>query len=87
MGAVFVSRLSTELHAGAEDNGRSGDGSAKPMTIGIILFIVGLPVLLMYLVFVYSAGWVDLPLLFLVMLVLAFTVSVSCLLGQDVCYG
>lgn len=57
------------------------------MTIGIILFIVGLPVLLMYLVFVYSAGWVDLPLLFLVMLVLAFTVSVSCLLGQDVCYG
>lgn len=85
MGAVFISRLSTELHAGAEDGGRSGDGSGKPMTIGVILFIVGLPVLLMYLVFVYSAGWVDLPLLFLVMFVLAFALSVSCLFSHDVC--
>lgn len=55
------------------------------MTIGVILFIVGLPVLLMYLVFVYSAGWVDLPLLFLVMFVLAFALSVSCLFSHDVC--
>lgn len=42
-----------------------------------ILVCVGLPVVLVYLVFVSVAGWLDLPLLFLAFFVPAFLVSVS----------
>jgi len=72
IGAVFVSRLSTDLHARGDD-GKSEESFAT----GTILFTVGLPVLVTYLSFMYVVGWIDLPILFLVMFVLAFCISVS----------
>lgn len=83
VGAVFVSRLSTDLHAHEHHpTSRSSEGSGgveNSMLTGATLFSVGLPVLLMYLIFMYSTGWLELPFIFLVMFVLAFGITVSVL--------
>jgi solute carrier family 41 len=76
IGAVFVSRLSTDLHArGLYSN--SGEGLERPLVTGTVLFAVGLPVLFTYLTFMYLVGWIDLPVLFLIVFVLAFCIAVS----------
>lgn len=76
IGAIFISRLSTDLHARGH-NSKSGEGSERPFATGTILFSVGLPVLFTYLIFMYAVGWIELPILFLAIFVLAFCVSVS----------
>lgn len=82
IGAVFVSRLSTDLHSASHTHPSSSQqistmGSEKSFATGIILSIIGVPVLLIYLVFVYSTGWLDLPFTFLIMFIIAFCITVS----------
>lgn len=78
---MFISRLSTDLHAHEhQPASRSSEGSGgveHSLLTGATLFSVALPVLLMYLIFMYSAGWLELPYIFLVMFVLAFALTVS----------
>lgn len=78
-----MSRLSTDLHAHEHHPAsRSSEGSGgveNSMLTGATLFSVGLPVLFMYLIFMYSTGWLELPFIFLVMFVLAFGLTVSIL--------
>lgn len=74
VGAVYISRLSTLLHASDDLPKRTPHsrlefmkappaGSRGSLT-GTTLFAVSLPVMLTFLAFVYGTGWMDLPLLF-----------------------
>ncbi|EUC66044.1 divalent cation transporter [Rhizoctonia solani AG-3 Rhs1AP] len=76
VGAVFVSRLSTELHQ-SENNlrSKSPDGE-NPKLVSFTLFAVGFPVLLSYLLFVWGAGWLPLPIGFVGLFVAIFGITV-----------
>ncbi|QRW00838.1 Solute carrier family 41 member 2 [Ceratobasidium sp. AG-Ba] len=77
VGAVFVSRLGTELHK-SEGGERLEEGEGgSPKLVSFTLFCVGLPVLLSYLVFVWSAGWLPLPFTFVAMFVGIFGIAVA----------
>ncbi|CAE6444079.1 hypothetical protein ACGC1H_004886 [Rhizoctonia solani] len=76
VGAVFVSRLSTELHQSESNlHSKSPDGGS-PKLVSFTLFAVGFPVLLSYLLFVWGAGWLPLPVGFVGLFVGIFGVTV-----------
>ncbi|KAG8765855.1 hypothetical protein FRC12_007245 [Ceratobasidium sp. 428] len=82
VGAVFVSRLGTELHRGensegiTKEVGHEGE-NGSPKLVSFTLFCVGLPVLLCYLVFVWGAGWLPLPFAFVAIFVAVFGIAVA----------
>ncbi|CAE6441420.1 unnamed protein product [Rhizoctonia solani] len=75
VGAVFVSRLSTELHQ-SENNPSNKPPGGSPKLVSFTLFAVGFPVLLSYLLFVWGAGWLPLPVGFVGLFVAIFGVTV-----------
>lgn len=79
VGAVFVSRLGTELHR-SETKGESkssDEDDGSPRLVSFTLFCVGMPVLLSYLLFVWSVGWLPLPFGFVALFVGIFGITVS----------
>ncbi|KAG8764231.1 hypothetical protein FRC11_011247 [Ceratobasidium sp. 423] len=81
VGAVFVSRLSTELHQGENNPSNKSPSGGSPKLVSFTLFAVGFPVLLSYLLFVWSAGWLPLPIGFVVLFVAIFGVTVAAALA------
>ncbi|KAG8746131.1 hypothetical protein FRC10_005997 [Ceratobasidium sp. 414] len=82
VGAVFVSRLGTELHSRENQEGIAKEAereseNGSPKLVSFTLFCVGLPVLLSYLLFVWSAGWLPLPFAFVAIFVAVFGITVS----------
>jgi solute carrier family 41 len=79
VGAVFVSRLSTELHKSEsrEGVGKEAGDDGSPKLVSFTLFCVGLPVVLSYLLFVWGAGWLPLPFGFVALFVAVFGITVS----------
>ncbi|KAF8344133.1 Mg transporter [Cantharellus anzutake] len=79
IGSIFVSRLSTDLHAGpamiAHPSGK------KYIITSMTLGFVGLPVLFSYLAFMCGAGWLDVPGVFLTVYVVVFCFSTALSLG------
>ncbi|CAE7197197.1 unnamed protein product [Rhizoctonia solani] len=77
VGAVFVSRLSTELHQSESNPSNKSPNGGSPKLVSLTLFAVGFPVLLSYLLFVWGAGWLPLPIGFVGLFVAVFGVTVS----------
>jgi solute carrier family 41 len=78
VGAVFVSRLGTELHQSeSKPNQSLNNTNGSPRLVSLTLFAVGLPVLLSYLLFVWGAGWLPLPFGFVALFVAVFAITVS----------
>ncbi|KAG8704411.1 hypothetical protein FRC08_002247 [Ceratobasidium sp. 394] len=82
VGAVFVSRLGTELHSGEDKEGIAKEAerenqNGSPRLVSLTLFCVGLPVLLSYLLFVWGAGWLPLPFAFVAIFVAVFGITVA----------
>ncbi|KAF8528170.1 solute carrier family 41 member 1 [Hysterangium stoloniferum] len=82
VGSVFVSRLSTTLHATSADHDHRspiskthGDISRNFLTT-LTLFLVTLPVLVLFLVFIQTSGWTKFPPLFLGIFVVFFCCTV-----------
>jgi len=80
IGSIFVSRLSTELHAGPLTLAYPSPGK-KDFITSVILGLVGLPVVFTYLAFVCAAGWLNVPSLLLFIYVITFCVSTAFSLG------
>ncbi|KAJ1310528.1 hypothetical protein OPQ81_007258 [Rhizoctonia solani] len=81
VGAVFVSRLSTELHQSETNPSNKSRGGGSPKLVSFTLFAVGFPVLLSYLVFVWSAGWLPLPVGFVGLFIAMFSITVAAALA------
>jgi len=106
MGSVYISRLSTTLHATMDGHHETrapvatarGDHSprarsssvvshgsinevaksdARPFVTATALFLVTLPVLIVFLVVSYAIGWLTLPVLFVLFFSFIFCVTVS----------
>ncbi|KZO90397.1 hypothetical protein CALVIDRAFT_490557, partial [Calocera viscosa TUFC12733] len=87
VGSVFVSRLSTALHAaaeaaaqsteGTEDGSSSSSNRERPVVVGCTLLAVSLPVALLYLLFVWAVGWMSLPAVFVVFFVIGFIATTA----------
>ncbi|EJD48666.1 hypothetical protein AURDEDRAFT_150809 [Auricularia subglabra TFB-10046 SS5] len=80
VGSVFVSRLSTALHA----HGSPGAtlhahtlAPSRPTLVGLTLFFVTLPVTVLFIVFLRVAGWVLLPASFILLFIFFFSLSVA----------
>ncbi|KZV90818.1 MgtE-domain-containing protein [Exidia glandulosa HHB12029] len=87
VGSVFVSRLSTALHAHGEPGAALGPHtlkSARPRLVALALFGITLPVTVGFIGFLQLAGWTRLPFTFLALFVLFFSIAVaaSLALGQ-----
>lgn len=85
-GSIFVSRLSTALHAAASSlqslpiHKRSDDeGHPSTRLVMISLFAVTIPIELIVLSLLRGIGWLEVPFLFIGFFVLFFCVSVSCI--------
>ncbi|GAB1517108.1 hypothetical protein RhiTH_000151 [Rhizoctonia solani] len=81
VGAVFVSRLSTELHQSESNSNKKSSDQGNPKLVSLTLFAVGFPVLISYLLFVWGAGWLPLPFGFVGLFVAIFGITVSAALG------
>ncbi|KAF8710609.1 Divalent cation transporter, partial [Rhizoctonia solani] len=81
VGAVFVSRLSTELHQSESNPNKKSSDQGNPKLVSLTLFAVGFPVLISYLLFVWGAGWLPLPFGFVGLFVAIFGITVSAALG------
>ncbi|CAE6434380.1 unnamed protein product [Rhizoctonia solani] len=81
VGAVFVSRLSTELHQSESSRNEKSPDQGNPKLVSFTLFAVGFPVLISYLLFVWGAGWLPLPFGFVGLFVGIFGFTVAAALG------
>lgn len=106
MGSIYISRLSTTLHATTDGHHESsvpvatarGDHSprarsssvvshgsinevatsdARPFVTAMALFLVTLPILVVFIVVSYAIGWLTLPVLFVLFFSFIFCVTVS----------
>ncbi|CAE6411485.1 unnamed protein product [Rhizoctonia solani] len=75
VGAVFVSRLSTELHQSESSTKAKSPDGGSPKLVSLTLLAVGFPVLLSYLLFVWGAGWLPLPIGFVGLFVAIFGIT------------
>jgi len=88
VGSIFISRLSTALHAAAlpatgyrsanEEAPRSKE--ASPLLVMITLMIITLPVEVIFLSMLRALGWLKLPFVFVASSVLFFCCAVSCIM-------
>ena len=81
VGSIFISRLSTALHAAAllpssNTGSRDGKGTSARLVM-ITLFLVTLPVEMIFLAVLHGLGWLRLPIVFTVFSVLFFCCAVS----------
>ncbi|TRM57822.1 hypothetical protein BD626DRAFT_513632 [Schizophyllum amplum] len=77
VGAIFTSRLSTQLHAAAEGRGYEEKAAGPPArTVAMTLLLITLPVELVFLAVVRGLGWLQLPLLFVGSSILFFCAAV-----------
>lgn len=79
IGAIFVSRLSTAFHAAAITILPSAvDRKPHPSArlVMTTLLVVGFPIQLVFLAFIYMFGWIHLPFVFVVFEVLFYLVAV-----------
>lgn len=82
VGSVFVSRLSTSLHAAAAHSYPSDKiyaGSRNILTT-LTLFLVTLPVLFIFIGSIQLIGWTKLPLVFIFIFIPIFCLTVSFLI-------
>ncbi|KAF8319447.1 hypothetical protein DL93DRAFT_2132573 [Clavulina sp. PMI_390] len=80
LGAVFISRLSTQLHAEAEESTERSSADHKEinkqnMASAAILFCVGIPIVIVYLLFMHLTGWIGLRFLFYPLFMVAFAAA------------
>ncbi|KAH7093939.1 hypothetical protein BKA62DRAFT_721678 [Auriculariales sp. MPI-PUGE-AT-0066] len=79
VGSVYISRLSTSLHAHAELGGPltpSFLASARTRLTETALFLISIPVLVTFVTFLDVAGWVSFPIAFVVLFSLFFCLAV-----------
>lgn len=78
IGAIFVSRLSTAFHAAAITILPIVDRKPYPSARLVIttLLVVGFPIQLVFLAFIYMFGWIHLPFVFVVFEVLLYLIAV-----------
>ena len=79
VGSVYVSRLSTSLHAHSELGSPvspSALASARPRLVELSLFLICIPVLVIFVTFLDIAGWVSFPLAFVLLFSVFFCVAV-----------
>ncbi|EJU05838.1 hypothetical protein DACRYDRAFT_113872 [Dacryopinax primogenitus] len=87
IGSIFICRLSTALHA--EHDYASGSSEKvtvpptpeRPVLVSAILMAVSLPVAVAYLLFVWLAGWMELPILFVVLFAIFLCIVSAISLG------
>ncbi|KAH8824420.1 solute carrier family 41 member 1 [Flagelloscypha sp. PMI_526] len=86
VGAIFVSRLSTALHAASASARSKGmsesetitdDSSANPKLVMLILMLITLPVEIIFLTILHLLGWLKLPFLFVALSVVFFCCAVG----------
>ncbi|KIK96682.1 hypothetical protein PAXRUDRAFT_825705 [Paxillus rubicundulus Ve08.2h10] len=77
VGSIFVSRLSTSLHASISDISRSRTNEPSPRMVMITLFLVTLPVEIIFLATLHAFGWLKLPIIFAIFSVIFFCCAVS----------
>jgi len=80
IGAIFVSRLSTALHAAAITilpSSADHKSHPSPRLVMTTLLVVGFPVQLVFLAFIYAFGWIHLPFIFVVLEVLFYCTAVG----------
>lgn len=90
VGSIFVSRLSTALHAAAIIHPPSSvDHTAhpKPRLVMATLLAVCLPIQIIFLATVYAFGWLHLHIVFLVLEVLFFCITVGHILRLPSTYA
>ncbi|KZT51761.1 hypothetical protein CALCODRAFT_503127, partial [Calocera cornea HHB12733] len=79
IGSIFICRLSTSLHAEhdfAASKGAVPPTPERPVLVSATLLAVSLPVAIAYLLFVWLAGWMELPLLFVILFTLFLCITV-----------
>ncbi|KAH9842512.1 uncharacterized protein C8Q71DRAFT_733161 [Rhodofomes roseus] len=80
VGAIFVSRLSTALHAAAITilpSSADHKVHPSPHLVMTTLLVVGFPIQLVFLVFIYAFGWIHLPFIFVVLEILFYCTAVA----------
>ncbi|PCH38633.1 hypothetical protein WOLCODRAFT_97443 [Wolfiporia cocos MD-104 SS10] len=84
VGAIFVSRLSTALHAATMTllpSSSDHKPHPTPRLVMLTLLAVSFPIQIIFLCIVYAFGWLHLPIVFVVFEVLFFCIAVSISLG------
>jgi hypothetical protein len=84
VGSIFVSRLSTSLHAAAlsltplpSPNSSTRYAEPSPRVVMLTLLVVTLPVEIIFLAVLRALGWLHLPFIFVAFSVLFFCCAVS----------
>ncbi|EIW85659.1 hypothetical protein CONPUDRAFT_48875 [Coniophora puteana RWD-64-598 SS2] len=86
VGSIFVSRLSTALHASAasaahphpsSEPSKPAPAAPAPRLVALTLLLVTLPVEVLFLTLLRAFGWLSLPLVFAVFAMLFFCTAVS----------
>ncbi|KAH7890087.1 Mg transporter [Phlebopus sp. FC_14] len=77
VGSIFVSRLSTSLHASATQSLHPKITEPSPRMVMITLFFVTLPVEIVFLAILHAFGWLKLPIIFAIFSVIFFCCAVS----------
>ncbi|KIJ63361.1 hypothetical protein HYDPIDRAFT_113350 [Hydnomerulius pinastri MD-312] len=76
VGSIFVSRLSTSLHASSHPS-HAKTNQPSPRMVMITLLLVTLPVEVIFLAILHAFGWLKLPIIFAIFAVLFFCCAVS----------
>lgn len=84
VGSIFVSRLSTALHAASllPGGGHEGSGGEGDRVVMITLLVLTIPLEICFLLVLRAFGWLELPLLLAVFSVVFFCIAVSTLYTQ-----
>ncbi|KAF9228853.1 solute carrier family 41 member 1 [Gyrodon lividus] len=77
VGSIFVSRLSTSLHASKSQVSYSKTNEPSPRMVMITLLLVTLPIEVVFLAILHAFGWLKLPIIFAVLSVVFFCCAVS----------
>ncbi|KZO90389.1 hypothetical protein CALVIDRAFT_542714 [Calocera viscosa TUFC12733] len=84
IGSIFICRLSTSLHAEhdyAASKGAAPPVPERPRLVSATLLAVSLPVAIAYLLFVSLAGWLELPIGFVILFTIFLCITSAVSLG------
>ncbi|KAF4604330.1 hypothetical protein EYR40_001509 [Pleurotus pulmonarius] len=77
VGSIFVSRLSTALHAAALPSSPAPYREPSPLVVMITLIVITVPVEIIFLSILHGLGWLRLPFVFVAFSILFFCCAVT----------
>ncbi|KAJ8699219.1 hypothetical protein PTI98_002358 [Pleurotus ostreatus] len=77
VGSIFVSRLSTALHAAALPSSPAPYREPSPLVVMITLIVITIPVEIIFLSILHGLGWLRLPFVFVAFSILFFCCAVT----------